>query len=101
MHPLRMALSYLHDWLEPQGDGAFPLIKFPRQVEQSVRQDLYGMPAADRQRAVYLAVKDVIFLFHVFQQANDAVLTHERAHLLLVAYLGELLRGCTRDTGKT
>src|SRR6266851_1025437 len=56
--------------LKGQPDGAFPLIKLPKQVESAVRDSMKGQKREWVDRSVERAVKDLFFLFKLQFQAN-------------------------------
>jgi len=84
--------------LKGQPDGAYPLIRLPAQARAAVRQDMKGQAQDAIKRAVQLAEKDAIFLFHLFMHANRNVLEEQRANWLQVCLLA-LAFDATVDSG--
>jgi hypothetical protein len=91
----------LRDWvvsLKGQPDGAYPLIRLPAQARAAVRQDMKGQAQDAVKRAIQIAEKDAIFLFHLFMNTNKNQLEEQRANWLHVGLL-VLAFDATVDTG--
>jgi hypothetical protein len=80
----------LRDWavsLKGQPDGAYPLIRLPAQARAAVRQEMKGQAQDAVKRAMQLAEKDAIFLYHLFMNANRNLLEEQKANWLHVTLL--------------
>lgn len=87
-------LGSMHEFaltLKGMADSAFPLVKLPKQVEQSVRDSMKGQKREWVDRAVHTAIKDVIFLFKLQFQANIDLLREEQKLSIIISWLFEKL----------
>ena len=91
--------------LKGKPDGAYPLVRLPAQMDAAVRQEMKGQAQDAIQRAADRGERDVIFLFHLFMNANKNVLEERRANwlhvLLLTATLHEGPDGAAPTIGRT
>jgi hypothetical protein len=73
--------------LEDAPEHAFPLIRLPQQMEESVRTAMKGQGKQEEEiwQRVRLAVRDVSFLYYLVSQANWRVLQDKRANWLHLA----------------
>jgi hypothetical protein len=74
-------------WLHTQPETAYPLERLPRQVEEATRTAMKGQARDEVDRAVRMAIRDVVFLFHLHEEANRKIIEDQRAMCLLVAFL--------------
>jgi hypothetical protein len=68
-------------------DGAYPLVRLPAQMRAAVRQEMKGQAQEAVARAVDAAQRDVMFLFHLFMNANKNLIEVRRANWLEVTLL--------------
>ncbi|MBM4437388.1 MAG: hypothetical protein FJ029_09165 [Actinobacteria bacterium] len=77
-------------WLVDQPDAVFPLFWLCDRVEPPVRQAMKGQSRDAVEWAIYEALREAAFLFHLHQQANLRILQDWRAlHLNLALLLVE------------
>src|SRR6266542_2017810 len=73
-------------------DGAYPLVRLPALMRAAVHQEMKGQAQEAVARAVNTAQRDVIFLFHLFMNANKNLIEVRRGNWL------ELTLLCVMDT---
>ena len=82
--------------MKTQPDNAWPLRRLGDQIRAAVEQTLKGRPKEEINRAQHQADLDVLFLFHLHQQANSRLAERDRyfatRSLLLVQQLSALVR---------
>src|SRR5439155_22793356 len=85
----------LKDWaasLVGKPEGAYPLVRLPAQMRAAVHKEMKGQAQAAPGRAVDAAQRDVVFLFHLFMNANKNHIEARRTNWLEVTLL------CAMDT---
>lgn len=80
-HRHRSMQEYVRS-LRNKPDSAYPLCHLPDAVEKSVRESKKGLHRTEVRKAVRKAVRDVIFLFFLHQEANRRMSENERAYVL-------------------
>ena len=64
--------------MKTQPDNAWPLRRLGDQMRAAVEQTLKGRPKEEINRAQHQADLDVLFLFHLHQQANSRLAERDR-----------------------
>jgi hypothetical protein len=89
-----MEEAHQHDTMEQyvrslkgRPDSAWPMATLPKQVAAAVEQALKGQPREEVSRGVRQAVRDVLFLFHLHQQANRKLMEKQEAFLFRLRWL--------------
>ena len=80
----------LKDWaasLKGKPEGAYPLVRLPAQMRAAVHKEMKGQAQEAVARAGDVAARDVMFLFHLFMNANRNLLEVRRANWLHVTLL--------------
>ena len=80
--------------LQGEPESAYPLYRLPQQVDDAVRGAMRGQPREQIDAAAHRAVRDVVFLFFLHQEANQRMENDRRANVLMVALLASQLSLC-------
>ena len=103
MSPTQLFVRYIEDVhqfhslrdyavsLKGKPDGAYPLVRLPAQMRAAVRQEMKGQAQDAIHHAADRGERDVIFLFHLFINANGNVLLERRANWLQALLLSQTL----------
>ena len=82
--------------LKTQPESAWPLVKLPKQVTDAIEKSMKGKPKDEIAKAVTQAVRDVLFLFKLWQEVNFKVVREEKylwtRSTLMATELNALLR---------
>jgi hypothetical protein len=68
-------------------ESAWPLAQLPEKVSRAVEQAMKGRPKPEVARRERQAVLDVLFLFHIHQQANRRLMEKQEAFLFRLRWL--------------